>query len=382
MAATIWVDGLFLTRHFAGTGKNRYLANLLLEMEKLTRVRETPTIRILLPSKEEIARSGLPGRRGFELVKCSPMRFRRVWRRGGSVPAASLFLRNDTLFLPEPSLILTKPKSLAVTIHDVYVLLRPQEFRSARGLLERLATSSALRHADLILTVSEHSKEDICRFFRVPEEKIVVAHLGLDSNRFRAAPVAPREREEVLKRYDIVEPYLLYVGAIEQKKNLARLANAYDLMRRRHKNFRLQLVLCGRPGQGYQELLKLFRRPDLPGLVTLTGFVPDDDLAVIYRGAFGFCMPSLYEGFGLPLLEALASGIPSMSSNTSSLPEIGGDAAIYFNPLSEEEMAAALERLVGDSELRETLSGRGVERAKSFTWESCARTTLTALERL
>jgi glycosyltransferase involved in cell wall biosynthesis len=110
--------------------------------------------------------------------------------------------------------------------------------------------------------------------------------------------------------------------------------------------------------------------------------VPDDDLAVIYRGAFGFCMPSLYEGFGLPLLEAMASGIPSMSSNTSSLPEIGGDAAIYFNPLSEEEMAAALERLVSDSELRKALSDRGVERAKRFTWECCARKTLAAFERL
>ncbi len=382
MAQRVYIEGLFLTEPFRRTGKGRYLANLLKHIEILTRDSGQLTIHVLLPPNTGGDACGLISRSGFEIVHTQAMRFRRVWRRGLSTVIAKA-MEFEAFFVPESVPILAKPRRLAVNLHDIGVNMFPRDFRTASGLLERWANWSNMRNADLIFTDSEYSKNDMISSWNVPAERIVVTYLGVDLDSFRAQRLLPREKETLANRYGLTRDYILYVGAIVRKKNLARLIRSYRLVMSRQKDFDFQLVLCGwRWRKGYAEISELCEDPSAGDGIVLTGSVPDHDLALLYRGAACLVMPSFYEGFGLPVVEAMASGVPVMSSNRSCLPEIGGDAALYFDPESVEEMSAVMERMLNDSTLRKELAARGVERARQFSWENCARTTLRTLKEL
>ena len=381
MARHVCVDGLFLhPRHFA-TGVHSYSVQLLRQMESLTSEGEDTRFSVLVPSLEEIKEARLTNRPGFEVVPCGLMRWDRLWRLGMYVVAAQR-LRPDAVFLPFPFLVTFKPVHLAVMVHDVIPLRFPRARWSLRDSLFRQSYSSSLARADLILTNSEYSKSDLVSICGVPPERIVVAHLGFDSGVFNSAPPDTEQLGEVQRRPGIDGPYVLHVGNMEPRKNLVRLVRAYRLLTERRRDLSLQLVLCGGQNWGCEDLDRLLEEPEFRGRVVLTGAVPDRELSLLYRGAVCFAMPSLYEGFGFPLLEAMASAVPVMSSNRTSLPEIAADAALYFDPESIEEMAGAMERLVTDSDLREQLVRRGLERAKQFSWVACARTTLAALKTL
>lgn len=380
MARNIYVDGLFLTRRYSWCGINRYLVNLLRSMVTIDHLPDDFKLEVLVPSLSEVEGFEPGDHEGFELVSCPAMRLRKLWRFGVFLGMTKA-LRADALFLPSPAPVQYKPFRLAVTVHDVIPVLFPDKFRSLGGRLLRRSVASSLSKADLIFTDSEYSKSDILSSCAIPPARIVVTHLGFDSTLFNPAPIDLTHKQEVLSRLGIKQPYLLHVGAIEPRKNLARLVRAYRLLASRdHCDF--QLVLCGRLGWGYQELLDLIKVPELQGRIVRTGAVPDRELAVLYKGAVGCVMPSLYEGFGLPLLEAMASGVPVITSDRSCLPEIAGDAAVYFNPESVEEMSDAMERVLSDSALRHGMIDRGLKRAQLFSWEDCARKTLAALREL
>lgn len=381
MARKVYFDGLFLTGHLRNTGKGRYLFNLLKQIERLTQESDQLVSCVLVPPNTSGEACGLTPRKGFELIHTRAMLLRRIWRRGFSTVMAKA-MRCEVLFVPEAVPILVKPRKLVVNLHDVEANLFPHDFRSARNRIERWATVSHARNADLIFTDSEYTKNAIVSVWNVPPERIVVTYLGVDRGLFKSDRLTPSEREVLAERYGLKHEYILYVGAAERKKNLARLIRAHLRLRQQRKDLEFDLVLCGRPGEGYHEIAKLCEEAGPRDRPIFTGCVPEHDLTLLYRGATCLALPSFHEGFGLPVVEAMASGIPVISSNRSCLPEIGGDAAIYFDPLSEEEIVAALERLMTDPELRECLRNRGLERAKRFTWESCARTTLAALERL
>ena len=309
------------------------------------------------------------------------MRYKDPWRLGLFLLAAKR-LRPDVLFLPFPFPIACKLVRLAIMVHDVIPLLPQFRQPSLRSRLFRRSFSSSLNQADLILTDSEHSKADMVSVCGIQPERIVVTHLGFDPDTYKATPLDDAERKSTLLRYGINRPYVLHVGNMEPRKNVVRLVKAYSALLERRQHLALQLLLCGGQNWGCEELNRMLLEPTLQGRVILTGMVPNHDLSVLYRGAAGFAMPSLYEGFGLPILEAMASGIPVMSSNRSSLPEVAGDAALYFDPESVEDMSVAMERLLADEALRQELVGRGKERVKQFSWEACARATLTALRSL
>jgi glycosyltransferase involved in cell wall biosynthesis len=381
MAQNICVDGLFLSRRYCGTGAHTYTTNLLQQMERLTAQGELVDIRVLVPPADQVGGVGLVDRPGFQLVPCPAMHYEDPWRLGLFMLAAQR-LRPDVLFLPFPFPVPFKPVRLAVMVHDVIPLL-PQFRRSSfRSLLFRYSFSSSLAQADLVLTNSAHSKADMISVCGIQPERIVVAHLGFDPDAYKAAPLDDCERKSTLLRYGIDRPYILHVGIMEPRKNLVRLVKAYGALLERRRSLAVQLVLCGEQNWGCEELNRTLHEPAFRGRVIVTGMVPTRDLSVLYRGAVGLAMPSLYEGFGLPILEAMASGIPVMSSNRSSLPEIAGDAALYFDPESEEEIATTMEKLLDDLALRRQLVQGGIERAKRFSWESCARATLAAFKSL
>ena len=260
-----------------------------------------------------------------------------------------------------------------VTIHDCIHLMFPQYLPNrAAYIYARVSMWTAVRRSHRILTVSEASKRDIIHFFNVPPEKIVVVYNAIDE-RFRTAPseeVVARVRE----RYQLAQAFVLYVGNIKPHKNLVRLIEAYDLLRSRGFDD-MKLLIIGDEISKLPALRRAVHRHKLHKHVRFLGYLSDDTLAVLYRLAGVFVFPSLYEGFGLPPLEAMACGTPVVTSNVSSMPEVVGDAAVLVDPYEVDSIADGMQRVLSDSTLSAELRTKGIARAKEFSWErSVART--------
>ncbi|WP_261487025.1 glycosyltransferase family 4 protein [Acididesulfobacillus acetoxydans] len=264
-------------------------------------------------------------------------------------------------------------KVTVINIFDMSYVLYPQYHPRRRVEMLRFF-EHRMRAADRIITASHSAKGEIVDLLKVPASKVAVTPLGVSSGFGR------NREDEILfqtlrSRYGLPEYFLLYVGTIEPRKNLERLVEAYGMAKQRLGSSSLGLVLAG--GKGWLDGPIYQRVQDL-GLmhdVTFTGYVPDQDLPTLYNMAMAFVYPSLYEGFGLPPLEAMACGVPVITSNVSSLPEVVGEAGIMVDPYDVEELSNAIVRVVSSHELRQTLSDKGVRRAAQFTWEECALKT-------
>ncbi|MEX0988788.1 MAG: glycosyltransferase family 1 protein [Actinomycetota bacterium] len=290
-------------------------------------------------------------------------------------PALPESLRSaDVLHATNPSAIppAAGRQRLVVTVHDLAFEHFPELFPRRWRLLYRLGLRAAVRRADAILTPSRSTAEDLVSRTKVRPERVHVVPLAATLGDHAADPIPVRERLKV------PEPYALFVGTLEPRKNLVSLVRAY----RRVAGAGLPhaLVLAGPMGWQPAALLRELALPG-PGEVVLTGPVSPADLDVLYRGASVFAYPSIYEGFGLPVLEALGRGAPTIASNASSVPEVVGDAGILVDPRSVAELADALERVLTDEQLASELSRKGIERAARFTWDETARRTLQVYDK-
>ncbi len=262
---------------------------------------------------------------------------------------------------------------IVVTIHDCIHLRFPQYLPNRRAYYyARVMMILAARRARRILTVSQASKDDILRYLDVPASKIEVIYNALDER--LATPPDEEEVSRVRERFQLRSPFILYTGNIKPHKNVDRLIEAFAILRRRRGDD-LKLLIIGEEISRYPNLRRLVHRFHLHQHVRFFGFVPEATLRVLYRLAAAFVFPSLYEGFGLPPLEAMASGTPVITSNVSSLPEVVGDAAILIDPMNPGAIADAMRRVLEDPALRADLIRRGCERVKAFSWaRSVART--------
>jgi glycosyltransferase involved in cell wall biosynthesis len=259
------------------------------------------------------------------------------------------------------------PCRSVVTIHDCIHLRFPQYLPNRVAYVyARTFLWAATHQADRILTVSEASKRDILQYFNVPPERIEVIYNGIDE-RFWTPP-ADEAVERVRQRYQLNDPFILYTGNIKPHKNLVRLIEAFQQLRRSGFD-QLKLLILGDEISRYATLRRAVHRHKLHKHVRFHGFVPDDTLAIFYRLAAAFVFPSLYEGFGLPPLEAMASGTPVVTSNVSSLPEVVGDAALLIDPTDVDAIAGAIRMVLTDAALRDDLRERGWRRAREFSWE-------------
>ena len=258
-----------------------------------------------------------------------------------------------------------------VTIHDCIHLRFPQylpnrlAYAYARGQFW-----TATRRARRILTVSEASKQDILRFFHVPEDKVTVIHNAMDEQ-FGREP-AEEAMLHVRERYQLPERFVMYAGNVKPHKNLERLIDAFMRLRRGGLDD-VGLLITGSEVSKYATLRRAVHRYNLHKHVRFLGFQPEDTLAVLYRLADAFVFPSLYEGFGLSPLEAMASGTPVVASNVSSLPEVLGDAAVLVDPYDPESIADGIRRVLENGDLRAELRARGFARARRFSWEQSVR---------
>ena len=254
-----------------------------------------------------------------------------------------------------------------VTIHDCIHLMFPQYLANrAAHVYARASMWSAAHRSHRILTVSEASKRDIIHFLNVPPEKIVVVYNAIDE-RFRVPP-SEEAIARVRERYQLDHGFVLYVGNIKPHKNLVRLVEAFDGLRKRGFD-ELKLLIIGDEISKLPALRRAVHSHKLHKHVRFLGYLPDDTLAILYRLAAVFVFPSLYEGFGLPPIEAMACGAPVVTSNVSSLPEVTGDAAVLVDPYDIESIVDGIARVLSDPALREELRAKGIARARAFSWE-------------
>ena len=275
--------------------------------------------------------------------------------------------RIDLFHAPHYVLPLLTPCKSVVTIHDCIHLRFPQYLPNRLGYAYARASLWVATHrSNRVLTVSEASKRDILRYFHVPPSKIDVIYNAIDEQ-FGETP-SDEEVARVRERYQLHDPFVLYAGNIKPHKNLERLIEAFHMLRKERAD-NVRLLIIGDEISKYATLRRAVHKYKLHKHVRFFGFVPDKTLAVLYRLARVFVFPSLYEGFGLPPLEAMASGTPVITSNVSSLPEVVGDAAILIDPYRSEDIAEAMRRVLDDPSLRDDLRRRGYARAREFSWE-------------
>jgi glycosyltransferase involved in cell wall biosynthesis len=263
------------------------------------------------------------------------------------------------------------PCPVITTIHDVSFRRHPGWFPPKHRALLNLLIPAAARGATRVIVGSGHARDELIHFYDLPPEKIAVTPYAADPL-FRPMPI-DEAKAAVRERFGVRGAYLLAVGVLQPRKNLPRLVRAFA---RIVAQFPHRLLLVGKEGWAADELRSALAAPGLAERVHFTGYVADADLPVLYAAADLFVYPSLYEGFGLPTLEAMACGTPVLTSTTSSLPEVVGDAAVMVDPTDEAAIARSMADLLGSPAWREELRGRGVARAKLFSWEETARQTL------
>lgn len=310
--------------------------------------------------------------------------FARLWTHA----RLSLELRRhppDRLFVPAHVLPLLHPVHTVVTIHDLGYLAFPEMHPFARRLELHLTTRWCTRAAWRLIAISQATRNDLIAHYGAAPEKIRVVYHGLGPA-FR--PVTnPDLIAATRSRYGLGPAYFLYVGTIQPRKNLTRLIDAFAQARAAgmrveqpgNPSLLPQLVIAGKQGWMTTAIEQRAAAAGVAEHVRFTGYVDDADLPALLSDALALVFPSLYEGFGMPVLEAMACGTPVLTSCTSALPEVAGDAALLVDPHDTATLATGLTRLATDAALREELSGRGVVRARQFTWERCARETLEIL---
>lgn len=356
-------------------------------------------------------------KKGFQKLKSPHNNFRakilkwpfsHLWTQGG-LSLEMLLHKPDILFVPAHTLPFIHPKKSVVTIHDIgferelRLFLREEmgsygrKRRKIINIFVRLftlgkysantidylkwSTKFAVKRAAKIITVSNFSKSEMRQLYKFPDSKVKVIYNGY--NEFLYQRISDTVAvKSVLDKYGLKQPYLMYVGRIEKKKNISLLIEAFAIFKEKNPHLNHKLLLVGDASFGYDETKYMIREFDLVQDVFMPGWLAEEDLPYLYSGAFSFVFPSNYEGFGIPLLQAMACGVPIIASDSSSIPEVVLDAAYLFNPKYALSIAEAIEKVISNRELRKSLVEKGYKRVKNFSWEKSAQETLALLNSL
>jgi glycosyltransferase involved in cell wall biosynthesis len=287
----------------------------------------------------------------------------------------------DILFIPAHAMPVVHPKKSVVTLHDVGFERYPELYPKTDLWYHRWSAKFVINQASTIITVSEFSKQELIDLYNAPAEKIKVTHLGYDAEHYR--PIDNREKiQAVLDKYKIKKPYIFNIGRIDKKKNILLLIEAFGRFKKQNPDDPHRLVLVGRYGFGFDRgrLAGLIKKYNLSEWVIETGWVDEADVPYLYNGATCYVFPSCYEGFGIPLLEAMATETPILASRGGSIPEVTGDAALFFETREVHSLVENLTKILSDKKLQSDLVTRGRERVKQFSWEKTARQTLEILK--
>jgi glycosyltransferase involved in cell wall biosynthesis len=268
------------------------------------------------------------------------------------------------------------PCDTVVMIHDLSFEHIPETFKRRSWMQMRITVRRTARSASHILTDSEYSRQDILRTYGLPPERVTTTPLAA-SLRFK-----PMHDTQVLEKYGISGDYILAVGSIQPRKNIARLIRGYSRMLSQHSDNAPRLVIVGKRAWLFEDTIRAAAVSSANDKILFTGYVPESDLAALYTGALCFAYPSYFEGFGIPLLEAMRCGAPTITSDRTCFPEVVGDASLIIDPFDEYSIADGLWRMISDAALREQLRSRGFVQSSLFDWRQTARLTLGVYERV
>jgi glycosyltransferase involved in cell wall biosynthesis len=372
------IDSWTLASRFRNHGTYVYATSLLGEFKRMSGL--DPGLEFCLFTSANGANDAgfIQPSPGFELAPTRLLERDRLWRLGGAGFAAAR-AGADLVFCPTTSIVPLGSVPMVCTIHDITPVTMPSHSRGVNRMLRWLLWWTA-KLSQAIITDSECSRKDLIEVYGLPESKVSVVYLGYDKTVFNSEPVVPEQLQVLRKRLKVDRPYILHHGTIQPRKNLQRLIAAYRLLLSRNRDMDLDLVIAGNLGWEYQEIVAAAASSGA-GRVTLSGPLDDTDLALLIKGADLAVMPSLYEGFCLPMVECMACGTPTIAANSSCLPEISDGKLLYFDPLSVDEMAACIERALEGTEIRRALIASGKKRATDFDWAKCARETLSVLKK-
>ncbi len=369
IAMHIVIDARTTTDHFPGIG--RYVLNLTYAMAAMSSDVE---VSLLCNSvTKNHTRFKLPD---LELFPCpvTPFSLRQQWIVPRILRQANVACYHSSYYL----MPLALPCPTVLTCYDVIPLVYPRYFTAFRRCLFRLSHVMALRAASGLIAISDSTKEGLIRFFHTDPDRITVIPLAANHN---YKPCTEREVERVKGKHGLPDRYVLYVGMNKPHKNLIGLVKAWKAVNSKLKTQNSKLVIAGCWDNRYPEAKALVSEYGLEESVLFTGRIDEEDLPSLYSGASLFVFPSQYEGFGLPVLEAMACGTPVACSNTSSLPEVGGDAVAYFDPSDTSAMAEIIAGILADRGERQRMKEAGLAQAAQFTWESTALQTLAVYEK-
>ena len=354
---------------------------------------------------------------GYQIIKSSHNNFKGkvlrwpfsyLWTLG-RFSLQMIFKAPDVLFVPAHTIPLIHPKRTITTIHDIAfkregsIYSKKMAWEEA-GFFRRIAsvlvkiltfnkyslnnldyldwsTKFALQTAKKIITVSEFTKKEIIDVYGTKAEKMTVVHNGYNNKLYR--PIDNKEEiDEVCKKYGLHEKYFLYVGRLEKKKNTPKLIEALAILKENDPDMKYKLVLIGDASHGYDEVKYYIEEFVLDLEVIMLGWVAEKDMPYIYNGASAFIFPTRHEGFGIPVIQALACGVPTAVSNIEVMKEVAGDSVLFFNPYEKNAISYAMKTLISDDKLRDDLKAKGLERAKLFSWEKAAKETLKQIKEL
>ena len=287
----------------------------------------------------------------------------------------------DIFFAPSNTLPIIHPKKTITTCHDLGFYRVPHAYRRVERIIQKIGFFILKKGASKIIAVSNFTKQELMKFSRIGGDKIKVVYNGYDKERYKEIKDKSKV-DEVLAKYNLKRPYVLYVGRLEFKKNTPNLVRAFDILKEKfpgifHKS---SLVLVGSKGFGHSIVQDEIKRSNLRNKVILPGWISEEDLPYIISGAELFCYPSLYEGFGIPLLEAMALGVPVLASDILVLREIVEEGAHFVDPTSPEKISEGMGKILKDHNFKSILRERGLEQVEKFSWETCARETLKVMK--
>lgn len=369
----VGINAIFLVAGKGG-GIERYLRNLIKALQKLDHENRY----IIFTNKDNTGTFDLKEnfKEYFSPVSARFRPMKILWEQfllPFQVKAAGI----DVLFSPGNVSPLFVSCPSVVVIHDLIPFVRPDNFNKIELGALRLLLYLTAKMASGIITVSRSSKRGIIDRFRISSDKIFVIYLACDQTFLYSQP-SVEETGKLKKQYGIKGDFILCTASTRPYKNFDRLLLAFRLLKKRHK-VKHCLVIVGAPGRHHRFLLKMVADLGLNEDVIFTGFVPDKVLPTLYSAASVFVYPSLYEGFGLPILEAMACGTPVVASNAASLPEVVGDAGLIFDPYNIEEMCKKIYRILSNEEPRNELITKGKQRARNFSWEKTAKEVVNVL---
>ncbi len=378
----IWIDG-YEANVPQRLGSSQVAFELLRSLEKIDHVN---TYTILLPSPTT---GDLPNER--EKWRYKLLKPKKMWTRF-TIPLALYMAKQkpDLIFSPThyiPRFIPSKVKRI-VTIFDLSFLHFPEMFTKRDLWQLKNWTKFSAENANHIITISKFSKDDLSQNYNLNKEKITVAYPGYNKQIYKPSENQVKIKA-ILAKYNIKPSYIIYIGTIQPRKNLERLIESFARIAiGEHPIDKMQLIIVGkaegegREGWMYEDILKAPEELKIAEKVKFLGFVPTEELPLLLSGAIALIQPSLWEGFGMPVVEAMATGVPVIVSNVSSLPEVVGKAGLLVDPYSIDQIEQAIRLVATDKKLRQRYSKAGIEQAKKLSWDKMARTVLKVFEKI